>query len=125
MFKTNIPKDIYLSAGSARFYKGDKIRVCMKNWNGYIGEIVEIKSYSIVLNVPICKGDDFKREIDLSEINKLRRAEPNETFETVPYYDAEEKEFWRTHWYTRDGIKEKTPEDIAMLESFFNEYNTI
>ena len=122
MITTNVPETLYLDTGHARFYKGDRIRVSMKNRNGYIGEILEIKAESIVLFVPIYKGDDSTREIVLRDIDKLRRAEPNETFETVPYYDAEEKEFWRTHWYTRDGIKEKTPEDIKMLEEFFAKY---
>lgn len=122
MFKTNMPSELYLDTGSAKFYKGNRLRVVMKNKNSYIGELVEIKASSIVLFVPICKGDDSTKEIMLEDIEKLRRAEPNETFETVPYYDAEEKEFWRTHWYTRDGIKEKTSEDIAMLEKFFGKY---
>lgn len=123
IFKTNMPSELYLDTGNTRFYKGDRLRIVLKNKNSYIGELVEIKAESIVLFVPICKGDDSTRELMLEDIDKLRLAESNETFETVPYYDAEEKEFWRTHWYTRDGIKEKTPEDIAMLEKFFKEHS--
>jgi hypothetical protein len=93
----------------------------MKNKSGYIGELLEIKYDTITLRINFgCERENL--ELKISDIEKLRRAEPNETFDTVPYFDAEEKEFWRTHWYTRDGIKEKTPEDIKMLEEFFKKY---
>lgn len=118
MFKTNVPEKPCLETKHAQFFINDRIRVILDSGNSYIGEIADIKSDSIVL-----KFEYFdSREIKLSEISRLRRAEPNETFNTVPYYDAEEKEFWRTHWYTKNGIQEKTPEDIAMLEEFFKKY---
>lgn len=122
MIKTNMPREPILSVGEAMFRKGDRIRIMKKNMGGYIGEIVEIKFDSVVLNVKLFPGDKSTEEVDLHQIEKIRRAEPGETFDTVPYFDAEEKEFWRTHWYTKDGIKEKTPEDIKMLEEFFAKY---
>lgn len=120
MIKTNIPREPVLYVGEAMFRKGDRIRIQKKIMGGYIGEIAEIKYESIVLNIQFYNGGAIHtKEIALFDINKIRRAEPGETFDTVPYYDAEEKEFWRTHWYTKDGIKEKTLEDIKMLEAFF------
>ena len=123
MITTNMPKVLYLDTGNAKFYIGERIRTVLKNYNAYIGEISEIHADSIVLHVPMFRGDNSTVKIWLSDIEKLRRAEPNETFETVPYYDSEEKEFWRTHWYTRDGIKEKSQADIDMLEEFFKNQN--
>ena len=122
MITTNVPKFPHLDTGKAKFYKSDKVRVVTNLKSSYIGKIIEINSDSIVLFVPLYKGDDTTKMVMLYEIEKMRRAEPNETFDTVPYYDAEEKEFWRTHWYTRDGLKEKTPEDIKMLKEFFEKY---
>ena len=118
MLKTNVPEIFCLETEHAQFYIDDRIRVVLDSGSSYIGKIVDIKTDSIVLGF---EYHDIK-EIKLNDIKKLRRAEPNETFDTVPYYDAEEKEFWRTHWYTKNGIQEKTPEDIAMLEEFFKKY---
>lgn len=118
MLKTNVPEKPCLDTGNAKFFVGDRIRVVLNSYSSYIGNISEIKANSIVLTFEMFDA----KEIKLDEVYKLRRAEPGETFDAVPYYDEEEKEFWRTHWYTKDGIKEKTPGDIAMLEEFFNKY---
>lgn len=121
MIKTNVPQNAELYVDNGVFYIGNRIRVATKNRSGYIGELFEIKHDTITLRLNFGSEKEYK-ELNISSIEKLRRAEPNETFDTVPYFDAEEKEFWRTHWYTKDGIKEKTPEDIKMLEEFFAKY---
>ena len=118
MVITNMPSEIFIDTGETKFYKGNRIRVVTSK-GSYIGNIIEISTENMVLHLPLYKGDDTIKVVNFSDIEKMRRAEPNETFDTVPYYDAEEKEFWRTHWHTKDGIKEKTPADIAMLEKFF------
>lgn len=121
MIKTNVPKNAELYVDNAVFSIGNRIRIAMKNRSGYIGEITEIKHDTITLRLNF--GSERENlELKISDIEKLRQAEPNETFDTVPYFDEEEREFWRTHWHTKDGIKEKTPEDIKMLEEFFAKY---
>lgn len=121
MVSSNIPKEEYVSFNDeVKFYIGDKVRIQYPEYRGgIIGTISYI--YDDYLKVHVKDIGYF--DIHFSKIQKMRRAECYEDFNTVPYYDAEEKEFWRTHWITKDGIKEKTPEDIKMLDDFFERYN--
>lgn len=120
MIVTNIPKEIYVSFNNeVKFYVGDKVRIQYIDWRGgVVGNIAGIFPDSIDIDI----GVFGIKNVPFLKIWKMRRAEHNENFDTVPYYDAEEKEFWHTHWITKDGIKEKTPEDIKMLEEFFEKY---
>lgn len=116
--RSNVPQHKYLYYGNRMYHQGHNVRVLLKNKSEYIGIIIEIGFESFTL---FC--DKYApKEIMFEDVEKFRIAESNETFDTVPHFDAEEKEFWRTHWYTKDGIKEKTPEDIKMLEEFFAKY---
>lgn len=124
MITTNIPKEIYINNDNVQFHKGERVRILAKNYNySCIGDVIEINTDSIILLlIPLSKWDT-KREtkrIVLKDIEKIRKAEQDETLDNVPYFDDEEKEFWRTHWCTKDGIKEKTEEDIKMLKDFFS-----
>lgn len=122
MISSNVPqeKEKFITFdGETKFYIGDKVRIQYPEWRGgVIGNIHDIFSDSISIDVETIGIKNIPFDI----IWKMRRVERNENFDTVPYYDAEEKEFWRTHWITKDGIKEKTEEDIKMLEEFHRKY---
>lgn len=97
------------------FHVGDRVRILYKEHKGgIIGIISDISYDSVFVSNEVYKG----REVSFDTIDKMRTVPQSENFETVPYYDKEEEEFWRTHWYTPEGIKEKTPEDIKMLEEY-------
>lgn len=117
MITSNIPREKYVIYNNENFYIGNEVRILYVNHNGIIGWIYNIDA----------DGVDIRNEIGIkyipfSEIKKMRHTKENEDLDTVPYYDEEEKEFWRTHWCTKDGIKEKTEEDIKMLEEFFEKW---
>lgn len=118
MVNSNIPQEKYVSFNDeVKFYIGDKVRIQYPEWRGgVVGEILDIFSDSLTVDV----GIFGRKHVPFSKIWKMRRAEHNEDFDTVPYYDAEEKEFWRMHWITKDGIKMKTEEDVKMLEELRN-----
>ena len=120
MVNSNIPQEKYVSFNNkVKFYIGDKVRIQYIEWRGgVIGKILDIFPDSLNIDIKFFGSEN----VPFSKIWKMRRAEHNEDFNTVPYYDAEEKEFWRTHWITKDGIKEKTAEDIKMLEEFAKKY---
>ena len=109
-------------SAEANFTIGDRVRILTINKSEYIGYVECINETLVILHVTICPDWVELKTVFMAEIYKMRRAEPWETFDVLPYFDAEEKEFWRTHWHTRDGIKEKTPEDIKMLEEFFEKW---
>lgn len=88
----------------------------LNNHNQYIGEILDIRYDEI--DVDIIKIHELK-SISLSDIFKIRMAKEDENLNNTPYFDDEEREFWKTHWVTKEGIKEKTSEDIKELEEFF------
>lgn len=70
----------------------------------------------------IANGYD-DREITFDRIFIIKKVDLKENFENTPYINDEEREFWRTYWYTRDGIKRRTAEDSKMLEEFNKKYN--
>lgn len=51
----------------------------------------------------------------------IKIVDEHETFDTVPNINDEEREFWRTHWFTRDGIKRKTRKELRILEKYDKE----
>lgn len=85
---------------------------------GIIGHIKDIFHDSFI--VTNFWGD---KEIQYNEVFIIKRVDEYENFENTPYINDEECEFWRTHWYTKDGLKKKTEEDIKYLEEFHSEYN--
>lgn len=118
MIKVNIS----ITCDGKEYYVGDKVRILFQNWSGgVIGKIVEIHKDCIVLKL---NGQDYQHT-SITRIWKMRLAAENETFITVPYFNEEEQEFWRTHWITKKGIKEKTPEEIQMLEKKLEEWKCL
>ena len=94
------------------FEVGDKVRVIMKSkknpkfsycGNSYIGTIESIFPNYFILNREYWMGDALRYE----DISHIRKAKEDESFNTVPYYNDEEKEFWTTHCYSKDGICKK------------------
>ena len=120
MVNSNVPQEKYLSFNDeVKFFIGDKVRIQYPEWRGgVIGTILDIFADSLTVDIGIFGSEN----VPFSKIWKTRRAEHNEDFNTFPYYDAEEMEFWHTHWITKDGIKEKTKKDIKMLEDFHKKY---
>ena len=120
--KSNVskPEEICVfTDDNTKFFIGDNVRIQYVDWKGgIIGKISDIFADNLV----IYTGIMGERIVLFSEIQKMKKVALDETFDTVPFYDEEEAEFWRTHWVTREGIKEKTAEDIRMLEEFKKKY---
>lgn len=123
---TNVPAnpELYLTQddGSVeKFSVGDKVTVLMQNHNQRVGVITDIQSDHFRLRpvdrnfVPIFDIES----ISLSDVKKMRRASIDDL--TKPYFDEEEREFWMTHYVSRDGIVERTPEDIAAMRRYLGE----
>ena len=123
---TNVPvnSELYLTQDNGsleKFSVGDKVTVLMQNHNQRVGVITDIQADHLRLRpvdrsfVPIFDIES----ISLSDVKKMRRASIDDL--TKPYFDEEEREFWMTHYMSRDGIVERTPADIAALRRFLEE----
>ena len=126
---TNVPArpELYLTQddGSVeKFSVGNKVTVLMQNHNQRVGMITEIQSDHFCIRIV---DRDFMpvfdiETISLAEVKKMRRASVKDL--TKPYFDDEEREFWMTHYMSRDGIVERTPADIAAMRRFFEEWES-
>lgn len=123
---TNIPAnpELYLTQDDGsleKFSIGDKAAVLMVNHNRRIGIITEIQSDHFCIR-PVDRNflPVFDIEaISLSDVKKIRAASIEDL--SKPYFDEEEREFWMTHYISRRGIVERTPEDIAAMRRYFGE----
>ena len=123
---TNIPAnpELYLTQNDGsmeKFSVGDKVTVLMLNHNQYIGAIVEIQTDHFCIR-PVDRNFTpiFDIEpVSLSDVKKMRKASIDDLYK--PYFDKEEREFWMTHYVSRDGIVERTPADIAALRRYLGE----
>ena len=79
---------------------------------GIIGNIKQIYHDYFVVN---------NRKVDFDDVFIIKTVDEHETFDTVPNINDEEREFWRTHWFTRDGIKRKTQKELRILEKYDKE----
>lgn len=102
MVTTNIPREARLYYNGNVFCIGDRVRVLMENKSEYIGEIHSISSDTFSIRTCI----DYVL-IETEKVSKMRETEKGEDFNNTDYYDDEEREFWRTHWITRNGIEER------------------
>lgn len=123
---TNVPAnpELYLTqddGSSEKFSIGNKVTVLMLNHNQRIGVITEIQTDHFRIRpidrhfIPIFDIET----VSLSEVKKMRRTSIKDL--SNAYFDEEEREFWMTHYMSRDGIVERTPADIAALRRFFEE----
>lgn len=123
---TNVPAnpELYLTQdddSSEKFSIGNKVTVLMLNHNQRIGVITEIQTDHFRIR-PIDRHFTpiFDIEtVSLSEVKKMRRASIKDL--SNAYFDEEEREFWMTHYMSRDGIVERTPADIAALRRYLGE----
>lgn len=123
---TNVPAnpELYLTqddGSSEKFSIGNKVTVLMLNHNQRIGVITEIRADHFRIR-PIDRHFTpiFDIEtVSLSEVKKMRRASIKDL--SNAYFDEEEREFWMTHYMSRDGIVERTPADIAALRRYLGE----
>lgn len=123
---TNVPAnpELYLTQNDGsveKFSIGDKVTVLMQSHNQRVGMITEIQSDHFCIRIV---DRDFMpifdiETISLAEVKKMRRASIDDL--TKPYFDEEEREFWMTHYMSRDGIVERTPANIAALRRFLGE----
>lgn len=126
---TNVPAnpELYLTQddGSVeKFSVSDKVTVLMQNHNQRVGMITEIQSDHFCIRIV---DRDFMpifdiETISLAEVKKMRRALIDDL--SKPYFDEEEREFWMTHYMSRDGIVERTPADIAAMRRFLEEWES-
>lgn len=127
---SNIPEiPMMITTDYKTFKIGDRVRVqfVAKKYpeypysgGGVIGHIKSINYNSFVIDYVL----DTK-VIEFDDIYIIKKVDDAETFDTVPNINDEEREFWRTHWITKDGIKKKTAEDSKMLEEFNKELEEI
>lgn len=123
---SNIPEiPMMITTDYKTFKIGDRVRVqfVAKKYpeypysgGGVIGVITAINHDSFVVDFVL-----DKRVVAFDDVYIIKNVGETETFETVPNINDEEREFWRTHWITKDGIKKKTAEDLKMLEEFNKE----
>ena len=107
MFTSNIPKEKYIVDTSTNeiFKLLDRLRVLFVGYSGgTIGAVVEINENEFLLMT----DERTIVHIPYEKVMKLRQAVCSENFDTVPYYDEQEREFWKTHCITKDGIQKLT-----------------
>lgn len=110
---SNVPECPHIVVDGVLFERGHKVRVLTKKKQEYLGRVAGIEYDRFNLRF---KDLELEAAIKFADVAKMRMAKPDEDLNSEPYFDDEEKEFWRTHWVTKDGIAEKTPEEIKMLE---------
>ena len=122
---TNIPAnpELYLTqdnGSSEKFSIGNKVTILMHNHNQRIGVITDIQADHFCIRPVDRTSFQFDIEsISLSTVRKIRRASIDDL--SKPYFDEEEREFWMTHYVSRDGIVERTPESIAAMRRYLGE----
>ena len=80
---------------------------------GMIGKIAAIHHDGFLV-----KTSMNERYVKFTEVFIIKKVNDQENLDNTPYINDEEREFWRTHWQTRNGIKKKSEEDIRRLEEF-------
>ena len=119
--KANVPSEPIMYVNDEEYRIGDRVRILkVDRLAESIGYIHNIMNKAVIIYIGGCVQE--LRAYAFGEIGKIRHILVNEDLNTAPFFDDEEREFWRTHWMTRDGLKEKTPEDIAMLEELAEKY---
>lgn len=105
-------KNIVDTSTNETFKICDRVRVLFEKYSrGAIGAIVNIGENEFLLMTD-------ERAIVLipyEKVMKLRQAACSENFATVPYYDEQERKFWKTHSITKDGIQKLTAFDKKIL----------
>ena len=127
MLKSNVPETpMFVSDDYHTFMLGDRVRVQFYpekekkypySGSGMIGKIAAIYHDSFLI-----KNNMMHRIVRFTEVFIIKKVDDKENFDNTPYINDEEREFWRTHWITKDGIKKKTAEDSKMLEEFNKEW---
>lgn len=125
---SNVPKYPILMTNTCHIFDiGDRVRIqyypkkekeYLYSGGGIIGKIKQIFHDSFIVENSL-----DERLVMLEDVFIIKKISEDENFDNTPYIDDEEREFWRTHWHTKDGIKEKTAEDLKMLEEFENKWN--
>lgn len=125
---SNVPENPIIMTNTYHVFNiGDRVRIQYYpkkekeypySGGGIIGKIKAISHNSLTI-----ESSFADKLVTFDEIFIIKKVSDEENFDNTPYIDDEEREFWRTHWHTKDGIKEKTAEDIKMLEAFFLKYN--
>ena len=102
MITSNVPNgnEQRLFYENEQFKLGDRVRVLLDNKSEYIGKIYAIFCDTFFINTKI--DTDI---VSFSKVAKIRIAPNDETLDTIPFFDEEEKEFWRTHIHSRDGFR--------------------
>lgn len=123
---TNVPAnpELYLTQDDGsleKFSIGDKVTVLMLNHNQRIGVITDIRiDYFCIRLIDRHFTPIFDIEtVPLSDVKKMKKASIDDL--DKPYFDEEEREFWMTHYISRDGIVERTPENIAAMRRYLGE----
>lgn len=120
---SNVPEHpIFVTNTFHVFSVGNRVRVQLypkkEKEYPYSGNAMIGKIKDIFHNGFIIENGIIAKPIMFGDIFIIRNADENESFDNTPYINDEEREFWRTHWMTKDGIKEKTAEDLEMLKNF-------
>lgn len=100
----HIPDKRYAVTDGVFYHESDWVRILLKSKAEYIAEIKRITAEAFILQF---RDLDIDKIVYFDEIDKIRMSNESESMDEDPYFDEEEKEFWRTHWYTRNGIERK------------------
>ena len=123
VLQSNVPEmPMFVSDDYHAFMIGDRVRIQLYptiekqypySGGGIIGKITVIHHDSFLIRTSI-----DERYVKFTEVFIIKKVDDQENFDNTPYINDEEREFWRTHWQTRNGIKKKSEEDIRRLEEF-------
>ena len=123
VLQSNVPEmPMFVSDDYHAFTIGDRVRIQFYpteekqypySGGGMIGKITAIYHDSFLV-----KTSMNERYVKFTEVFIIKKVNDQENFENTPYINDEEREFWRTHWRTRNGIRKKSEEDISRLEEF-------
>lgn len=112
VLQSNVPEmPMFVSDDYHAFTIGDRVRIQFYpteekqypySGGGMIGKIAAIYYDSFLI-----KTSMTDRIVRFTEVFIIKKVDDKENFENTPYINDEEREFWRTHWYTPDGIKVK------------------
>ena len=89
------------------FNVGDKVRILMSNKAEYAAHIVSLTADSIELDIEDYNKNTPTKFIEIKNISKIKKIPEDQDLNSEFYFDDDEKEFWRTHIYSKNGLVDR------------------
>lgn len=91
----------------SNFNIGDKVRILTNKKAEYAAHIVDMNSAYIELDIEDYNKNTSTKIVNVEDIAKIKKINDDQDLNSDFYFDDEEKEFWRTHIYSKDGIVDR------------------